>query len=262
MTRKYEFTGERINWKGRVLHRIKRLADGKVGGFIEKEDNLSHYDDCWIDDNAKVYDNARVSGNAFVFGDAEIYDNAEVYCSASVLDFAEVSMEAKVTGDCEIRGYAQIYGEARVSGTAVVEENAEIFEDAHVCGDSRVLGNACILGSAIVCSDFFIDEDAFIYGQCEIRNGFSHGETNINPLSLRGSLDLIRFLGRDIVQIGCQNYTIDFWLNNYQMIGRKYSYSEDQIKEYGQLLLYMKNWIETIFKPSIKKNYQLRQFSK
>jgi len=38
------------------------ITKGDKGGFIEKESNLSHNDNAW------VYDNARVSGNAWVFG--------------------------------------------------------------------------------------------------------------------------------------------------------------------------------------------------
>ena len=38
--KKYEFTGETKEVFGRTLHRIKRLSDGLVGGWIESEDNL------------------------------------------------------------------------------------------------------------------------------------------------------------------------------------------------------------------------------
>lgn len=38
---KYKFTGETINFDDHVLHRIKRLSDDKLGGWIESEKNLS-----------------------------------------------------------------------------------------------------------------------------------------------------------------------------------------------------------------------------
>ena len=75
---KYEFTEETIEVSGKVLHRIKAIRDfggikaGTLGGFIEKEENLSHEGNCWVFGSAKVYDNAKVCGNAKVFGDAEI----------------------------------------------------------------------------------------------------------------------------------------------------------------------------------------------
>lgn len=68
--KKYEITDETITTNGITLHRIKALADithngytivhaGELGGYIEKEANLSH------------------SGNAWVYGDAWVYGNAK-----------------------------------------------------------------------------------------------------------------------------------------------------------------------------------------
>lgn len=79
--KKYEFTGEQIDWLGHRLHHIRAIKDfgtikkGDIGGWIEKEENLSHYNDCWVCDAAKVYGNAEVSGNAWVFGNAWIMSN-------------------------------------------------------------------------------------------------------------------------------------------------------------------------------------------
>ena len=37
MKPKYEFTDETLEWKGHTLHRIRRLNDGIIGGWIEQE---------------------------------------------------------------------------------------------------------------------------------------------------------------------------------------------------------------------------------
>lgn len=48
MKKKYELTDQTIDVDGRTLHRIKALRDfsdvlaGELGGWIEKEENLSH----------------------------------------------------------------------------------------------------------------------------------------------------------------------------------------------------------------------------
>lgn len=45
----------------KTLYRIEALRDfsnikkGDLGGYVEKENNLSHNGCCWIYDNAKVY---------------------------------------------------------------------------------------------------------------------------------------------------------------------------------------------------------------
>ena len=69
--KKFELTAEFVtNVFGKKLFRIKALVafgdveKGELGGFIEKEDNLSHDDNAWVSGNARVSGNAQVSGNA------------------------------------------------------------------------------------------------------------------------------------------------------------------------------------------------------
>ena len=105
---KYEFTEETIKVLGKVLHRIKAVRDfefikaGELGGYIEKEENLSHEGNCWVSNDAAVYGNARVFDDAWVYGAAEIRDYAWVYGNA------------KIYGDAKIYGAAKVYGEAEI----------------------------------------------------------------------------------------------------------------------------------------------------
>lgn len=70
--KKFEFTGEtKILSNGTILHRIKALVEikpgysivkaGDLGGWIEKEQNLSQ------DGNAWVYGDARVGSDSYVY---------------------------------------------------------------------------------------------------------------------------------------------------------------------------------------------------
>lgn len=73
-----------------TLYRIKALKDfndvsiGDIGGYIEKEENLDHYDNCWVYHEAKVYQDAKVFNDACIFNTAKIYGNARVFESAEV----------------------------------------------------------------------------------------------------------------------------------------------------------------------------------
>ncbi len=84
----FKFTGFTKNWLGTELHQIEATANfngikkGAVGGFIEKEENLSS--DAWVSGNAQVYGDARVYGGAQVYGDAGVYGGAQVYGDAWV----------------------------------------------------------------------------------------------------------------------------------------------------------------------------------
>ena len=69
--KKFELTSESIvNIFGKRLFRIKALIEfgnvkeGELGGFIEKEENLSHEGNAWVCGDAWVYGNAKVYGNA------------------------------------------------------------------------------------------------------------------------------------------------------------------------------------------------------
>ena len=75
--KKFEFTGETTTislfFRTATLHRIRAVAEfglvkvGDLGGWIEKEENLSHEGKAWVCGNAKVWGNAEVCGNAEVF---------------------------------------------------------------------------------------------------------------------------------------------------------------------------------------------------
>ena len=115
MNRKYEFTGETRTWTGRTLHRIRAVRDfgdvkaGDLGGWIEKESNLSHDGNAMVYGDAEVYGNARVSGNAMVFDDAKVYGNARVYGNAEVCNDARVYGNACVCYNAWVYGNADVY---------------------------------------------------------------------------------------------------------------------------------------------------------
>ena len=98
MAKKFELTSETTIRFGRTLYRIRALVDfstvkkGDLGGFVEKEENLSQ-----VSGNAWVYGNAQVSGNAWVYGNAQVSGNARVYGNAQVSGDAWVSGNAQVS---------------------------------------------------------------------------------------------------------------------------------------------------------------------
>lgn len=107
---KYKFTGEMKEKFGVTLKQIEAIKDfrgvkvGDIGGWIEKESNLSVHGNAWVADNACVFGNAKVIDNVWISGNACAFD------------------------------YARVFGDARVYG------NAWVFGDAWVCGNARVFG--------------------------------------------------------------------------------------------------------------------------
>ena len=109
--KKYELQKyDAVTYFGRTLYRLKAKTDfgivgkGQLGGYIEKEENLSHDGNAWVYDNALVYGDALVSGDAMVSGDARVSGNAMVYDNAMVSGDAWVSGNARVSGDAMVFG--------------------------------------------------------------------------------------------------------------------------------------------------------------
>ena len=100
MEKKYELTSETTTIDGKTLFRIRALISfsgvtaGELGGFIEKETNLSG--DAWVSGDAQVSGKAQVYGNANVYGNAYVYGNAQVYGDARVYGDTWVSGDARV----------------------------------------------------------------------------------------------------------------------------------------------------------------------
>ena len=130
MSKKFELTTNTKLFLGRKLFQIRALIsfgsvkEGELGGYIEKDENLSHNGNAWVYGDAMVFGDARVFGNAEVYGDAMVFGDAEVY------------------GDAEVFGNAEVYGDAMVFGNAEVYGDAMVFGDARVCGDAWVSGDA------------------------------------------------------------------------------------------------------------------------
>ena len=151
---KYELTSTTITFYEHTLHQIRALKDfsnvktGDLGGYIEKEENLSQIGNCWVYGQAKVYGDAWVSGDAQVYGDALVYGNTRVYGKAQVYDDAQVCGEAQVCGQAKVFGKAQVFGNAKVFGNAYVYENAQVYGKAVVSGQAYVCGQAYVYGNS------------------------------------------------------------------------------------------------------------------
>ena len=81
---KYKLTKTTKEAYGIKLYQIEALKDfsdvskGDNGGWVEKENNLSQDDNCWVSGDAWVSDDARVYGDAWVSGDARVSGDAWV----------------------------------------------------------------------------------------------------------------------------------------------------------------------------------------
>jgi len=207
------------------FYQIKALVDGPwglvgtLGGFVQSDKNLSQSGTCWIYNTAKVY------GNAMVFDDAQIYGFAEVYGDAYVRGNAKVFENAKV------HNYAMVKNNAQVYGNAEAYQEAWIYDSAQVYGDAIVSGNAMVFGKSRISGDATISGDARI----------SAGNHKKNPLYIQGTKDSITVCSKNVINVGCQSHSIDFWLDNAKQIGEENNYTPKEIEEYLKYFQFIKS---------------------
>ena len=136
--KKYELTSETKVFLGKTLYRIKALVQfgnvnaGDLGGWIEKEENLSQYGNAWVSGNAEVCKIGTVfwigaigsrNGTTTFFRckDGKIY----VSCGCFLGDLEEFSDKVKQThGDNE---HGRVYMLAiEMAKARIVEEKNEV----------------------------------------------------------------------------------------------------------------------------------------
>jgi hypothetical protein len=207
--KKYEILQDQtLEHEGRTLYRIRRLGDGKVGGWIEKEENLSQEGRGFVHNEAKVYGDAKVSESADVYDYAEMYGNAKAFGNATVYDDAQVGGNAEVFGFAKVLGFAKVYGNAKVYGDALVFVNAQVYGNAKLFGNARVCGWAEVWGEATV------TVDAILKGM---------------------SRDDITVTDKHII-VGCQNHTFEHWEQHIEEIGKEHDYTDAEIAEYKEAI--------------------------
>ena len=54
-------------------------------------------------------------------------------------------------------------------------------------------------------------------------------------ISISGSCHNLQYMAGKI-KIGCENYTVEKWLNDYKEIGKHNNYTPEQIAEYGEYI--------------------------
>jgi NDP-sugar pyrophosphorylase family protein len=186
MEKKYILTNDTRVVRGKKLYRIKAIKNfdnvkkGSLGGYIEKEENLSHAGKCWIYgdayvlDNAMVFDNAKVYDDACIYDNARIYDNAVIYGNAHIFGNVCVYNTSKVYGQAHIydniRIYdnAQVYGRATICGNTKIFDNAQVYGSAYIRGYARIFGNASIYGSTYVYGNTCICDNACVYDNAHV----------------------------------------------------------------------------------------------
>lgn len=172
---------------GRTLYRIQALrnvsddvVEGDLGGYIEKEANLSQKGECWVYDEAEVYEDAVVAG------DASVCHGAKVSGYAVIADTAYVSDSARVYGSAKVCGNADVFGSCWVYDNAVVDEEAFLDGEVIVSGNTKIIGHSRIEGKVEFRGlDNVAERDALVTADCCF-NGNAHLTKETDYMTIKG----------------------------------------------------------------------------
>lgn len=183
----------------RRFYRIEALKDfgnvkkGDKGGFVQGEHNLSHYENCWVYDNAKIFDNALVCGNAKVYdecrltqnakifgyaemhqkatasGYVEIFENAKIFDNVYIADYCSIKGFAELRNSAQIYGHVKIYGNAKISGSVEILDHARVYDFAEVTDLVKISENCRIFGNAKVSEFAVLKGSCYIYGRAIVK---------------------------------------------------------------------------------------------
>ena len=160
--RKYEIT-EIAHEEYPFLHRIRALRDvgldvkaGDLGGFVEREENLSQADNAWI------YDDAIAAGSAVVDQHSQLRDWA-VACES-----AYISQGSVMSGNARAEGFAFLRG-AKLSESALASSHAMVLNDQdHPEWSPHVSGNCAVYGT--VQGRIALEERCCVFSSESMRN--------------------------------------------------------------------------------------------
>lgn len=161
---KYRLSYYKCCWlRSTKLYRVEALKDfhdvkrGDVGGYIEKEENLSQEGNCWVYDNSCVFGDAHICDAGSTHHYAKAYDNAKISDFAALYDCSQASGRTKISGNVELHDNVQASGHTYISGYT------KLYRYVHICNETTISGNTEISGHMSFCGCTELN-NARIYG--------------------------------------------------------------------------------------------------
>ena len=196
MDKKYELTDITMRCEGRILYRIRALKDfadvkkGKLGGWVETEDNLSQKGNCWIYNNAKCMDNARMYDNSTMFDRSEMHNNSVMY------DYSRMYGNSAMYGYSRMLDYTTMYGNSEMHDYSKMCDNSEMHEG------SKMYNNSIISEHGEMWKNGVLDGDKNLYGK--LVSKVDKFIDVINPRQGRIVTGILKN-GEILYNVGCQN---------------------------------------------------------
>ena len=171
--KKYEILMDKentIEWNGHTLHRIRALKDfgevnkGDLGGFVENKNNLSHYGNCWIYDDAKAMDNSRIYDNS------RMYDNSEMHDNSVMCDYSKMYDESKMYNNSKMYNKSRMRGDSRMHGDSRMFDNSAMYNNSEMYNKSRMHGYSIMFDYSRMFDNSAMYDNSVMYNNSELKN--------------------------------------------------------------------------------------------
>ena len=208
------------------------VKEGELGGYVEKEENLSHEGGCWVFDKARVYDDSRIEDNAQIFHHAVVSEDSIIKDDASILDLVRVTNSViggytKITNNSVISG-SQIMGDDRIVilGRSQISDSTlkgKIYLDSANVTEAEVLNNLHLSGFYHVSFNTKSNEDIATYRTTKAIRPMSRTDQELNRFGYVTAAtkediwDIFPFwgTGEELIQYVEENYpsSTDYYRN-------------------------------------------------
>ena len=175
-----------VDGRKSIVKEIRSLIDipahgvkaGDKGGWLAREQNLSHRGICWLDESSIILNSARLDGNALLT--ASTLSDQSVVNGESTVKFSFLSDDAIVSGQSHIlssllQGATAIHGDSVVSDSTL--QNVRLQGKAKIdCQDTTILSEQHLfVSSSLVAKDVFLEVGSgFIFSQTVLE--YVHGD--------------------------------------------------------------------------------------
>lgn len=190
------------------------VKEGELGGYVQKEENLSHEGGCWIFDKARVYDDSRIEDNASIL-DLVRVTNSVIGGYTKITNNSVIS-GSQIVGDKRI----VILGRSQISGSTL---RGKIYLDSANVTEAEVLNNLHLSGFYHVSFNTKSNEDIATYRTTKAIRPMSKTDQELNRFGYVTAAtkediwDIFPFwgTGEELIQYVEENYpsSADYYRN-------------------------------------------------
>ena len=133
----------------------------------------------------------------------------------------------KIGDNSKIGNNSKIGYNSTIGNNSTIGDNSKIGNNSKIGYNSTIGNNSTIGDNSKIGNNSTIGDNSKIGDNIDLQKNFY----------IVGSKHCVTYTGNNTLSIGCHNYTIEKWLDKFEIVGKKEGYSDAEISEYKQYIL-------------------------